>query len=345
MVANKGRVVLLCAVICTTSLAAQEEVPDAESLLRHFDQMYESTGTTARLEIEITRPNKTRTMRMRTWSQGEDRALIVIDAPVRDAGTATLKVGRNLWNYLPRISRTIRVPPALMLGSWMGSDLSNDDLVRESSYAADYEPGAVGSSEDPPGWLVAIKARPGVPGLWEKVEIVFSQEKQLPVLGRYYDRKGRHGRTMRMEGIEKVGDRHIATKIIVEPERERGKRTVLTYLHVEFDDEGKVERVWWTSEGAITETFQMVYVSMNVPEKPGVYPFKSWQKYADDSIVWFNEPRGEDVENPYPVVTVTNPPLLTAGMVQVGSSAIALIALAIALLSRRNHRKNDSPTP
>ena len=115
-------------------------------------------------------------------------------------------------------------------------------------------------------------------------------------------------------------------------------------LHVEFDDEGKVERVWWTGEGAINETFQMVYVSMNVPEEPGVYPFIGWQKYTDDSVVWWNEPRGEDVENPYPVVTVTNPPLLTAGAVQVGSSAIALVALAIALLSLRNHRRNGSPT-
>ena len=76
-----------------------------------------------------------------------------------------------------------------------------------------------------------------MPGLWEKVEIVFSQEEQLPVLGRYYDRKGRLGRTMRMEEIKEVGDRFIATRIIVEPEREEGKRTVLTYLHVEFDVE------------------------------------------------------------------------------------------------------------
>jgi len=237
MVANKGRVVLLCAVLCTTSLAAQEEVPDAESLLRHFDLMYESTGTAARLEIEITRPNKTRTMRMRTWSQGEDRALIVIDAPVRDAGTATLKVGRNLWNYLPRISRTIRVPPTLMMGSWMGSDLSNDDLVRESSYAADYVPGAVEPSEDPPGWQVTINAKPEVPGLWQRVELVFSLADQLPILGRYYDRKGRLGRTMRLEEIKKVGDRLIPTRITIEPARQEGRRTVLTYLHVEFNVE------------------------------------------------------------------------------------------------------------
>jgi uncharacterized protein YcnI len=113
-------------------------------------------------------------------------------------------------------------------------------------------------------------------------------------------------------------------------------------LHVDFDDDGKVERVWWTGEGAVVETFQMFYVSMNVPEKAGVYPFKSWQKYTDGSVVWWNEPRGEDVANPYPVVTVTRPPFLTAGMVQVGSSAIALLALSISLLSFRNHRKNGA---
>ena len=229
--------VLTMFVMCALPVAAEDDAPTAESLLKRFDEMYQSTGTSARIEIEITRPNKTRTMRMRTWSEGEDKALVIVDAPARDAGTATLKVGRNLWNYLPKISRTIRVPPALMMGSWMGSDLTNDDLVRESSYAEDYSATLVGPSEDPPGWLVEIKAKPGVPGLWEKVELVFSRAEQLPVLSRYYDRKGRLGRTMWMQGIEKVGDRFIATRIIIEPEREEGRRTVLTYLHVEFDVE------------------------------------------------------------------------------------------------------------
>ena len=114
-------------------------------------------------------------------------------------------------------------------------------------------------------------------------------------------------------------------------------------LHVDFDDEGKVERVWWTGEGAVVETFQMVYVSMNVPEEPGVYPFNSWQKYTDGSVVWWNEPRGQDVANPYPVVTVSRPSFLTAGLVQVGSSAVAFLALALSLISFRNHRKNGAP--
>ena len=112
-------------------------------------------------------------------------------------------------------------------------------------------------------------------------------------------------------------------------------------LHVEFDDEGKVERFFWTDGEAPRETFQMINVSMNVPEKPGQYPFIAWQKYADGKVVRFNEAQGEGVEFPYPIVTVENEPILTAGIVQASSIAIALFALAISLLSFRG-RKNDS---
>ena len=177
---NRLGLLFVLPVLCAAPSAAQEQdtAPAAQALLEQFDEMYRSTGgTAARIEIKIERPKKVRTMQMRSWSQGEDKALVVIDAPARDAGTATLRVGSNLWNYLPKISRTIRVPPALMMGAWMGSDLTNDDLVRESSYAHDYEITGVGPSEEPPGWQVNSEAKPGVPGLWERVEVVFAPPK------------------------------------------------------------------------------------------------------------------------------------------------------------------------
>ena len=236
---NIGRLglLLVLSMLCAAPSAAQDTVPAAQALLEQFDELYRSAGTAARIEIKIERPKKVRTMRMRSWSEGEDKALVVIDAPARDAGTATLRVGSNLWNYLPKIARTIRVPPALMMGAWMGSDLTNDDLVRESSYAYDYEIAGISPSEEPPGWQVDLAAKPEVPGLWERVEVVFAQVEQLPVLVRYYDRKGRLSRTMQLEEIKKMGERRIPTRIVIVPEREEGRRTVLTYLHVEFDVE------------------------------------------------------------------------------------------------------------
>lgn len=224
-----------------TSAVANKPTPDVLRLLKRFDEMYESSGTTAQVQITIVKPRKTRTLRMRMWGKGDDKALIVIEAPTRDAGMATLKVSNNLWNYLPKIARTIRVPPSMMMGSWMGSDLTNDDIVRESSYEEDYTSEFVGHSTDPPGWKVRLDARPDVVGLWERVEIVFSYDDKLPVQSQFFDRKGRLSRTMRLEEVKEIGGRRIPTLLTIIPEREEGRRTELRYLHVEFDvklDEG-----------------------------------------------------------------------------------------------------------
>ena len=219
------------------SVTAPEEAPDLSELLRRFDEMYESKGTSSTLDISIVKPGKTRKLRLRAWSQGEDKALIIVEAPSRDAGTATLKVGENLWNYLPKISRTIRVPPSMMLGSWMGSDLTNDDLVRESSYEVDYTSELIGHSTDPPGWKVRLVARPDLVGLWNRVEIVFSREDRLPVQAQFFDRKDRLSRTMQLGEVKEIGGRRIPTRITVIPEREEGKRTEMHYLQVRFDVE------------------------------------------------------------------------------------------------------------
>lgn len=233
-------VVLICGLI--TDAESQEaaaqlpgDPPDVERLLRQFDDLYESSGTTALIEIAIVKPKKTRSMRMRSWSMGTDKVLVVVEAPVRDAGTATLKVGRNLWNYLPKISRTIRIPPSMMMNSWMGTDLTNDDIVRDASYEEDYLSELVGPSDDPPGWSVRLDARPDLVGLWNRVMMVFAYDHQLPTLAQFFDRKDRLSRTMRFEEFEESGGRLIPTVLTVVPEREEGQYTELRYLEVTFD--------------------------------------------------------------------------------------------------------------
>ncbi len=226
----------------TASAAVGEEesapdTPDVDRLLERFDELYESKGTISVVEIEITRPGKTRALRLRGWTKGRDKALIVVEAPARDAGMATLKVERNLWNYLPKIARTVRVPPSLMMGSWMGSDLTNDDLVRESSYEEDYTSELVGRSTDPDGWLVHLVAKPDLVGLWDSVTIVFSYDELLPVRAQYFDRKGRLSRTMLLGDVKTIGGRRTPTLITIIPEREEGRQTTLRYVEVKFDVE------------------------------------------------------------------------------------------------------------
>src|SRR3972149_1922618 len=98
-----------------------QKPPDVEAILAHLDDLYRSKSSTSRMEIRVVGRRTTRTLRLKAWTRGEEEVLVVIEEPPREAGTATLRVGDNLWNYLPRIARTIRGPPAMVLGSWVGT--------------------------------------------------------------------------------------------------------------------------------------------------------------------------------------------------------------------------------
>ena len=224
--------VLSLAFVCAGTAHAADR--DLDSILARLDDLYRSRASIARAEIVVTSARSTRQLRVKTWSLGEDRALIVIEAPAREAGIATLKVGDNLWNYLPRIARTIRVPTSMMLGSWMGTDLTNDDLVRESSYRRDFASRIEGPSEAPPGLLIVSEVKPGVVGRWARIEIVVSSE-DLPVQMRYFDRRGELARTLTFDDVREVGGRRVPTRMTLIPVEPPGQRTEMRYLDVQFD--------------------------------------------------------------------------------------------------------------
>src|SRR3990172_6075305 len=211
-----------------------QKPPDVEAILTHLDDLYRSKSSTSRMEIRVVSRRTTRTLRLKAWSRGEEEVLVVIEEPAREAGTATLRVGDNLWNYLPRIARTIRVPPAMMLGSWMGTDFTNDDLVKESSLHKDFVSRVERRSEDPKGWWLTLYVKPDVVGRWAKIEFLVSDD-WLPIEERHFDRKGRVARTMRFDEVKTLGGRRLPARLILTPEGTEGQSTELRYLEIDFD--------------------------------------------------------------------------------------------------------------
>ena len=210
------------------------DLPDVEALLQHLDDLYRSKSSIARIQIDVTSPRSTRSMRLKAWTRGEEEVLVLIEAPPREAGTATLRVGNNLWNYLPKIARTIRVPPAAMLGSWMGTDFTNDDLVKESSLRKDFVARIDRGSDTPGGWWLVLDVKPGVVGRWARIEMLVS-DARLPVEERHFDRKGRLARTMYFNEVKLLGGRRLPTHIALLPADTEGQRTEMRYLDVQFD--------------------------------------------------------------------------------------------------------------
>lgn len=236
----------LCLALAVPRLAAagDEEVftkPDGsldlERTVRHFEELYRSTSSIALAELTVVRPRRERSLQMRIWSRGEDHALVQITEPPREKGTATLKVESNLWNYLPRIRRTIRIPPSMMLSSWMGSDFTNDDLVRESSYHKDYTYEVAGKSEEPAGWIIRFTAKPDVVGLWERFDLVVTPDGRLPLVSRWYDRKGELARTLTWDLVRELDGKRVPTRMTLVPQdrKEEGNKTIMVYLELDFD--------------------------------------------------------------------------------------------------------------
>lgn len=208
---------------------------DLDAVIDYIEDMYRSSSSISQITLIVTRPRQTREMSMKVWTRGKEKALIVIESPAREKGTATLKVEKNLWNYLPRIKRTIRIPPSMMLASWMGSDFTNDDLVREASYTEDYTYKLVGPSDDPKGWLIDLDAKPNVVGLWKRWELVVSENGRIPLVARYYDRKDRLSRTMQWSDVRDFDGRQLPARMEIVPEDKQGHKTELIYEKINFD--------------------------------------------------------------------------------------------------------------
>jgi hypothetical protein len=222
------------ALLALLGAASTPPPPRVDALLARLDDLYRSQSSVARIEIQVVRPRATRTLRLQAWTRGEDEALVLIEAPAREAGTATLRVRENLWNYLPRIARTIRVPPSMMLGSWMGTDFTNDDLVKESSLRRDFVGRVERRSDAPAGWWLALEARAGVVGRWARIDLLVSDE-ELPVEERHFDRKGRLARTLRFDEVKALGGRRLPSRIVILPTDTPSESTELRYLDVRFD--------------------------------------------------------------------------------------------------------------
>ena len=107
-------------------------------IVDRMDKLYRSDTSEGRIEMTIATENWKRTIAMNIWSEGLDKTFIHITGPKKDAGITTLRKKTEMWNYFPKINKVMKVPPSMMMSSWMGSDFTNDDLIKESSMTRDY---------------------------------------------------------------------------------------------------------------------------------------------------------------------------------------------------------------
>lgn len=220
--------ILLC--FSVLSQTAQEIIQKAEASIKG-----ESAHGT--VEMTVVTPDYTRAIQMESWWVGNEKALIVVNAPRKEAGNKTLKIKNEMWNYLKNTESTIKIPPSMMLQSWNGSDFTNDDLVRESNLTKDYSQEIGGEEEigGEPCWKVQLTPRPEAPVVWGKLYYWVRQRDYLPARVDYYDEKGTLIRYLVFSDYRQVGNRKIPAQWVMYNNAKEGRHTEFKIIDMDFD--------------------------------------------------------------------------------------------------------------
>jgi len=212
------------------ALSAKEIVYMANELLR-------SKSSYSEISMQVVKPDWSREFKMKLWAIEPDYALILISEPARDKGTVTLKREKEVWNWIPKVQRVIKIPPSMMLQSWMGSDFTNDDLVRESSIVEDYTHLLLGE-EQLEGHLcykVELTPLPDAGVVWGKIIIWVTKSGFMELRADYYDEDEYLIKSMFGTEILEMGGRTLPTRWEMVPYEKEGQKTVLQYHSIEFD--------------------------------------------------------------------------------------------------------------
>ena len=223
----------LSAVIAAAGLAASvlasgpvAAAPDADTILRKAYENYRSQSSQSTVAMTIHRPAWERRLELKAWTRGQDDALVRFTAPAKDAGSATLKLGRDTWVYNPRLNQVIKLPASMMSQSWMGSDFSYDDLAKSTDIITDYTHRLAGSAQagGHTVWTIEATPKPGAPVVWGKVSLAVRDDYVL--LGEtFFDQDMKAARRMTAGSVGLIGGRPYPTSLTMSPLDEPGQWT------------------------------------------------------------------------------------------------------------------------
>jgi outer membrane lipoprotein-sorting protein len=217
-----------------TALLAQ----DATEIIRKADEKLRGKKTAySEMTITTVRPKWSREMKMKSWSKGSDYSLILITHPAREKGMTFLKREKELWNWVPSIERTIKLPPSMLMQSWMGTDLTNDDLVKESSSVNDYTHKMLSDSTilGRKCWKLELTPKPEAPVVWGKIIVFIDQTDYIQLRSEFYDEDEYLVNLMNASKIQLMGGQKIATKLEMVPVEKKGQKTIMQIDNIVFD--------------------------------------------------------------------------------------------------------------
>ena len=223
------RKVLLLILVITTLLTADE----AEEIMQKVDNNIRGKNIYLKIRMKIVSLNHERNMQMQSWSQGHKKSFVKVLYPPKDKGITFLSLDNQMWQYVPKIERTIKIPPSMMLQNWMGSNITNDDMVKQSSIVEDYDPRIIKRE----GKLVTMELIPkeDAPVVWGKIVSLIDTSTYTSKKDIFYDEEGEEVRVFLYEKVKQFGEYYLPTYWRVQPLDKKDNYTEIILEEVRYD--------------------------------------------------------------------------------------------------------------
>lgn len=205
--------------------------PDA--IIKNVEHNLQSDSGYSKITMSVTTARGERTMKMESWNRGHEQSFIKVLYPKQDFGITFLKVESTMWQYVPKIEKTIKIPSSMMMQSWMGSDFTNDDMAKESSIVDDYN--AQISFEDQNKYTLILHPKEDAAVVWGKIVMEVAKEHFVPLRAIYYDEDGAERRILTYSDVKVYGSRYLPTVMTLIPQDKKSNKTVVTMDEVDFD--------------------------------------------------------------------------------------------------------------
>ena len=216
------------------SVATEPALPSVRQVVDRLNDLFRVDSSEADLTMKVVTDRYRRELTLHSWTRGKDEALIVVRAPAREAGAATLRSKEGLWIYAPRADRLVRLPSALLSESWMGSHFTNEDLIRETDFARDYDTTLAWKEECSKRVLQAtLVPKPKTPIVWSRVVYLLDPADFLPLRADFYD-QNRISRTLAFSDPHMVSGRRVPFILQMVPTDKPGEQTHLEYRRLQF---------------------------------------------------------------------------------------------------------------
>ncbi|WP_224361156.1 outer membrane lipoprotein-sorting protein [Hyalangium versicolor] len=228
----------IAAVALLVAEAAWAKDPTAEELLQRYDEVMGPRTFEAESQMTAWREDgSSRSYEMRMLKAEDDKSRIWFKAPASVKGQEILRVGDNLWVYLPNLKRATRMANR---DSFQGGDFNNADILRVN-YSKDYA-GKLVPSDSAETWALELKAK-SQETAYDAIKLWLRKSDGLPVKAQYFGTSGQMLRSAEFSDYTELEKGYTRpAKVVMRNELVKSRRSELVVKSLKRGVEAPAQR-------------------------------------------------------------------------------------------------------